>query len=250
MTIGYHYNSITCSLRRACGIMMSKYAIQGHGLPHSFTNVTAQQFRWLHRFSFCLNIKSWRTTITPDSSIIILHLLHKSKWGGKALAGCLKLLAELMCQLQFFAVVTRSKKSKNQARGGCFLFLEQLVTQLFYRCIFENLVVWLASLECLLDPRQNQPRVTDRQIVYIPLVKTTSILSIQSSVALSRCSREECFTFWYVVGHLHLLSPLLSPSVPQLQQHNRPWTAVSSHWVLLGALISDWHVVIALPDHS
>lgn len=151
---------ITCSLRCACNneyIMMSRYAMQGCGLSHSSSNVTAQQFRWLHCLSFCLNIKSWRTTITLDSSKIILHLLHKSKWWGKALTGCLKLLTELMCQLQFFAVVTRSKKSKNQARGGCFLFLEQLVTQLFYRCTFENLVVWLASQECLLDPSPGSP---------------------------------------------------------------------------------------------
>ncbi len=146
---------MSCSLCCAWGIMMSEYAIQGCGSPHSSSNVTARQFRWLHCFSFCLNIKSWRTTVTLDSSIIILHLLHKSKWGGKALAGCLKLFIELMCQLQFFAVVTRSKKSKNQARGGCFLLLERLVTQLFYRRIFENLVVWLASHKCLLDPRQN-----------------------------------------------------------------------------------------------
>lgn len=104
---------------------------------------------------FCSNIKSWRTTITLDSSIIILHLLHKSKRGGKALTKCFKLLTELMCQLRFFAVVTRSKTSKNQARGGSFLFLERLVTQLFYRRIFEKLVALLASRECLLDPRQN-----------------------------------------------------------------------------------------------
>lgn len=41
-------------------------------------------------FQFYLNIKSWRTTITLDSSMKILHLLHKSKWGGKALARCWK----------------------------------------------------------------------------------------------------------------------------------------------------------------
>lgn len=173
--------------------MISKYAIRGYGLPHSSSNVTAWQFRWLHSFSFCLNIKSWRTTITLDSSTIILHFLHKSKWGGKALAGCLTLLIELMCQLQFFAVVTRSKKSTNQARGGC--FLERLVTQLFYRCIFENLVVWLAS----------QERVTDTQIAYIGTDHLQSVYPVLLHFLVSM--KNVSWFLWHVVNHLLLLSP-------------------------------------------
>lgn len=113
-------------------------------------------------FQFYLNIKSWRTTITLDSSMKILHLLHKSKWGGKALARCWKaphwvdVPTSILCCCNKIKVKFKKKRQKeNQAGRGCFLFLEQLVTQLFHRCIFENLVMWLASHECLLDPRQN-----------------------------------------------------------------------------------------------
>lgn len=112
---------MTCSLCCACGMLMSRYDVQGCSssfIPSCYS--VAVQVVALCKT--CLNIKSLRTTVTLDSSIIILNLLHKSKRGGKALAGCLKLLTELMCQLQFFAVVTRSKKSKNQARRAVFFF--------------------------------------------------------------------------------------------------------------------------------
>lgn len=88
-------------------------------------------------------------------------------------------------------------------------------------------------------------------------LKLPLVPSVHSSVTLSCCFHQENdVDFCYVVGQpltpaaLVRLSPLLPESVLRLLQHNGPWTAVSSHPVLLGALISDWHVVIALPDHG
>lgn len=166
---------------RSCQMMMNKYAIHDCSLPHSFFGLTAQQFRWLHCCSFCLNIKSWRTTITLDSSIIILHLPHKSECGGTALAMCLKLLAELMCQLKLFSVVTRSKKSEYQAREGWFLFLVQPVAILQMHIWKPGSVAGVtqmssqASSKLALGHQQGQRE-------NILLAQSTSSLSIQNSV--------------------------------------------------------------------
>lgn len=72
------------------------------------------------RFVFCLNIKSWRTTVTLDSSTVILHLLYKSECGGKALAGFLKLLTDV--PISILCCRHKIKESKHPTRGGCFCF--------------------------------------------------------------------------------------------------------------------------------
>lgn len=209
-------------------------------------------------FQFYLNIKSWRTTITLDSSMKILHLLHKSKWGGKALARCWKaphwvdVPTSILCCCNKIKV--KLKKKTERKSGWERLFS---VSGAARHSAFSQMHIWKSGHVVgitRVSPRSSSKLALGhrRRQNASPLLQNTSILSIWSCAPLSCRFYEECFKFCLFWSSRSLaLFCLLSPSV--LYRSN----CIIGLGLLchltespLGALISDWHVVITLPDHS
>lgn len=191
-------------------------------------------------FQFYLNIKSWRTTITLDSSMKILHLLHKSKWGYKALARCWKaphwvdVPTSILCCCNKIKV--KFKKKTERKSGWERLFS---VSGAARHSAFSQMHIWKSGHVVgitRVSPRSSSKLALGHRRRQTECIPTAS--EYLHPVYLVLCSTFLPF-LWGVFQVLPFLiqsvtCSLLSslPICPiQIQLHNRPWTAVSSHWV-------------------
>lgn len=181
----------------------------------------------------------------------ILHLQLKSKWGGKALDGCLKLLSKLTCQLQFFALVGTSKKTKRKKKTA----KERLFSWAACHTVISEMRVWkpgsIAGITQASSPSSSQLALGDwhKQNTSHWFGPTPCCLSNPLSHFPAVCVNNVSsfiFLFRNMVSHLLFHFSLFSHLTYSSKQHNRAWTAVSSHQVLLGVFKFDWHVVVAL----
>lgn len=135
---------------------------------------------------------------------------------------CLKRVAELMWQLQFFAAAARSKWSNERAK-------EPRVT---HATILQMHIWKFGSVAAVARVSPSSP--SKRALGHSRAWTHPAVTDI-----LDPLSRVPAIAMFFG-GYLSILSPPPSLSVSS-QQHNR--TVVSSYGVLLGALVSDWHVV-------
>lgn len=122
-------------------------------------------------------------------------------------------------------------------------FLEQLVTQLFYRCTCEN--PGSAAGVARVSPRSSSDAAQGhrhRQTEDVPVVQNTSNLYFYSSVTLPSCSYER-----HVIIFKDLVSPLFClPSSHSCLPISATQLVIR---VLLQTLMSDWHIVNAVQYH-